>query len=286
MTGMRGWEQLGERTPDELVDARLELHWAAQIPAAVGNTLIEARPDWTHLAFTWDDELQALVSADVPGKSAFRAGIRPIDLELFLVDGTGRFVSERSLVGCTLDEGLAWTAGSIAKHTGRPPEELVLPDHVLPEHPTGSGEPFSFREPAEFEELARWFANADRLLREVKGSNAGASPVVCWPHHFDIATLIALDPGVEAEKARTVGVGMSPGDDTYPEPYFYVTPWPYPEGRPLPDLAGGGRWHVEGWTGAVLNGTRLVGASDQAELARAFLGSAVRESMALLNAGG
>lgn len=55
---------------------------------------------------------------------------------------------------------------------------------------------------------------------------------------------------------RSVGVGLSPGDSGYPEPYVYVTPWPYPTGE-LPALPWG-HWHTEGWTGAVLRGSALV----------------------------
>ena len=103
-----------------------------------------------------------------------------------------------------------------------------------------------------------------------------------WPHHFDVATLITLHPEANTQNVRTLGVGMSPGDATYEEPYFYVTPWPYPEVSELPDLDGGGRWHVEGWTGSVLIGTRIAMADDQPRQVDTFQDSALRESLALL----
>ena len=52
-------------------DARVQLHWAAQIPAGVGRTLIPPRADDSHTAFTWADG--ALWQEPVGGK---RAGIR------------------------------------------------------------------------------------------------------------------------------------------------------------------------------------------------------------------
>jgi predicted HAD superfamily phosphohydrolase YqeG len=61
-------------------------------------------------------------------------------------------------------------------------------------------------------ELANWFANADRALQFISARNKSASRVRCWPHHFDMDTV--LHPG----KKRTIGIGMSPGDDSYRQP--------------------------------------------------------------------
>ena len=96
-----------------------------------------------------------------------------------------------------------------------------------------------------------WFAAATSVLDPLAAAQPGASPVRVWPHHFDIATLVTLAEGV------SVGVGMSPGDGTYDAPYFYVTPWPYPETGALPELSRGARWHTDGWVGAVMPGSAL-----------------------------
>lgn len=39
--------------------------------------------------------------------------------------------------------------------------------------------------------MGRWFGNAHGVLTAVAGRNPDAPRVRCWPHHFDIATLIA-----------------------------------------------------------------------------------------------
>lgn len=77
---------------------------------------------------------------------------------------------------------------------------------------------------------------------------------------------------------------MSPGDSTYDEPYFYVTPWPYPEGATLQPLEFG-TWHTKGWTGAVLTGTKLV-SSSQHTTANAFVDAAIDCCLELLGASG
>ena len=56
----RGWRPVGTISPDALVDARLQLHHAAQLVAAVGATLLPPRPDDGHPNLGWigDDTLE------------------------------------------------------------------------------------------------------------------------------------------------------------------------------------------------------------------------------------
>ena len=119
---------------------------------------------------------------------------------------------------------------------------------------------------------------------ELVAGDPAASPVRCWPHHFDVGSLIALDADAEPEEARSIGVGFSPGDGSYDQPYFYVTPWPYPDTAALPTLEAGAEWHTGGWTGAVLTADRLISApheDQQAHVKRALQG-AIQASRVLL----
>src|SRR4029079_17809264 len=129
----------------------------------------------------------------------------------------------------------------------------------------------------------------DRAIAAVQADNPGASPVRCWPHHFDLATLLQLDGPAAGESGRSIGAGFSPGDGERQEPYLYVTPWPYPAEPALPTLAGGGSWHREGWLGAGLPASRIVGAGStgaQRRQVESFLDSAVAACRVLLAAGG
>ena len=124
------------------------------------------------------------------------------------------------------------------------------------------------------EELVRWFSAGAELLEEVKTFGGhGASDVLCWPHHFDLGIVIALDPP-GAEKQRSIGVGLSPGDHYYPQPYFYVNPYPAQKGAapqtPLPL----GHWHTDGFTGAVALGESIVRGEDGRGDVRQFLRAA------------
>ncbi len=95
---------------------------------------------------------------------------------------------------------------------------LELPSHEMPSHPLANGAPFSEGSPAARSELAAWFSNANSALRAAVAEQSGASLVRCWPHHFDVARLITLDPDEDSEEARSIGMGFSPGDDFYDEP--------------------------------------------------------------------
>ena len=72
------------------------------------------------------------------------------------------------------------------------------------------------------------------------------------------------------------------GDDSYAEPYWYVSPSPYPATHDLPPLTGGGHWHTTGWVGAALPASDYVEAADQRAQVAAFVESSVAACRRLL----
>jgi hypothetical protein len=271
---LASWKPLKDVPADELREARLQAHWAVQPLGAFGRALAEPRPDDSQTSLSWLDERGVFAGAETP--QGLRASLELKELELRLeADGEQETLA---LPGRTLTEALTWlTERGVERTGGKLQPALELPGYEMPEHPVGKGAPFVAV--AALEQLARWYGNAAAVAEMTRKSQAGASAVRCWPHHFDLATLIALDPeGTDAEKARTIGVGLSPGDGSYDEPYFYVTPWPRPDGSYLPELDGYGIWHTEDWVGAVLPASRLVelsSASDQVDRVRAFVDAAL-----------
>lgn len=272
------WKRLGTVSPSELSGARLQLHWAAQLVSAPGVSLLSPEEDYSHTNLVWDPELGVLSGRNV-GSVPLRAALVFEGLELLVLDAE-RERSSMRLAGHTVRRGLSWLAQELAGDDAA----LALPVHDMPSHPVGEGGVFSDAGARARSELAAWFANASSLILEVAADEATASPVRCWPHHFDVATLITLDAGVGAEEARSIGVGFSPGDGSYDQPYFYVTPWPYPDVTHLPSLSGDMDWHTSGWTGAVLTAERLVSVppGEQERTARRALGRAVAASRELL----
>lgn len=278
------FEPRGAPPPTALSNARVELHWAAQVVAAAGRALIAAAPDDSHTTLAWAPTGRLLVGGTTPRQ--LRLGLRPADLALVVVDATGTPQRELPLAGRTLEEALAWAAEIL----GAP--ALALPPHEMPAHAVARGGAFRGDDPDGRAELARWYATTDSLLRELAflppEARKQASPVRCWPHHFDIATLVKL-PHLPRAVERTIGVGLSPGDASHAEPYFYVTPWPYPESPVLPELPTGAAWNRNHWFGAVLTGGAIFSdleatAATRAKMVSGFLDAAVRASAALLAA--
>jgi len=244
------WQRLSN---DRFTDARLALHWAAQIPSAAGATLLAPREDASHAALAWDATRGALLSETgaallvEPFAIAFGAHTFPLD-------------------GLTLDAAIAKLADAV----GRGP--LARPTHELPDHPVGRGAPFVKPDARDLAELARWYGDAS-------GALSGTGVVRCWPHHFDIATLVVLDRDAPLEKARSIGAGMSPGDGSYAEPYFYVTPYPFRDDFALPSVAPGA-WRDSGWKGAVLRSAAVLEGQEAA--VTSFLEKALAASRAML----
>jgi hypothetical protein len=274
------WRGLGSVLPTQLSGARVELHWAAQLLSAPGTSLLPAETDYSHTNLGWDPRLEVLSGRHV-GPSSLQAALIFQDLQLLLLEN-GAERDSRRLAGCTMQEALGWLG---ERFTGER-AALVLPVHEMPSSPLGEGAPFDDAGGAERSELAAWFANATAALHAAVSDEPGASLVRCWPHHFDVASLITLDAGRDAEEARSIGVGFSPGDSSYAQPYFYVTPWPYPEADALPPLPHGARWHREGWTGAVFTGEQLIAErpARQSRVVQEVLSAAIAACRSVLGA--
>ena len=104
-------------------------------------------------------------------------------------------------------------------------------------------------------------------------TDAHAGAVRCWPHHFDIATLLNFEPA-EDGTARSIGIGLSPGDHHYHQPYVYVSPWPHLKAAGLPLLPPPGHWHTQEFVAAVMTGDQILALDDRRAGTLAFVRAA------------
>lgn len=275
------WKTLGPVAPAELAEARHHAHWAAQLIAAAGETHLEHLPDTSHTAMAWDDAQQALVGHPIEtGRAAIRLGLVLPTLTLRALDEDGGVLAERELGGLAVAEAYDQAAQLLAAAGGEAiGRELSHPGYDMPAHRLGEGARFEVNAVA-LGELSCWYANGSAKLDALARREA-ATDVLCWPHHFDIATLILEDRDADGAASRTIGVGLSPGDEAIDEPYWYVNHWPAREHPKLGALAAG-RWQTEGFLAAVLDGSELVRARDQEHTLDSFLDSAVAATRALL----
>ncbi len=266
---------LGAIAATQLGSAREQAHWAVQVIAAFGETFAPRAPDTSHQALRWLEGHRALGGVELAGRYPCRLALRVADLTLQLVDRQGAPHAELGLAGRTLAEAYAFAGDAVAAHTrGEYRARLRPPGFELPKHALADGA--RFERDAGLPELARWFEAADLLLGEHVARARRGSAVTCWPHHFDVASLIELRAGA------SVGFGMTPGDTETPEPYWYVNHTPRSAKAMLPPLAVG-VWVNTTWTGAVLRGSEVVAAGDahaQRALVERFLASAIEANQA------
>ena len=274
------WTRVGNVSPTALTDARLQSHHAVQIAVSAAISYIAARSDDSHTALTWIAALRALATEPITATHPVRIAVRVEDLTLHLINEKGLETRSFALSGQTVADAHAWLREVLAQTALDPGSFTARKHYTIPPHPVASGAAFSVGSGAEFRELADYWSNAAGLLTERAQAVDGAGPVRTWPHHFDIATLIQL-PGTGG---RTIGVGQSPGDKSYAEPYWYVGPYPYPPVTALPPLAGSGHWHTEGWVGAALPASDYVRAFDQRSQVTGFIDTAVAACRTLLGA--
>src|SRR6185312_325912 len=203
---MTAWQLTGSLAPASLAPARRELHAAVQLIAGAGS-LLPPRADDSHTSMSWHDG-SGFVGEPLPGEG-MRVGLEPAKLVLWVLDTDLHPVDELRLGGRTLADARHWLGGAL---TGRVATRKAIGSIELPEALSAERKAdAAFVEHVEAVELAAYYANANLLL--ARRASAG-SPVRCWPHHMDIAVLLA-----GPHDGQTIGVGMSPGDPSCNEPY-------------------------------------------------------------------
>jgi hypothetical protein len=271
-----GWRDLGGVSPATLVDARLQAHHAAQIIVSAAISYLPRRDDDSHTNLEWLPAQGVLGTNVIEPKRGWRLGLRIDGLELVALEA-GRERSTFPLHGKRLPDALVWLTNALTAAELDAARLTTEKHYEIPHHAVADGAAYDWHGGQPFRELAKVYHDASIITADLQERTPGASDPRCWPHHFDLATLITLQKASDGS-ARTIGVGLSPGDDSYAEPYFYVTPYPYPAAELLAPLDVG-HWHTAGWLGGVLTTSDLIGAAptSQHDRAKRFVNAAVVE---------
>lgn len=258
--------------PADLAPARAIAHRAAQHLTKAARANLAAQPDDSQSNLGWDSGRRAFLSQPVDGKYV---GMSFAPLTLFILDGNQEVRSlplegkSDALAGHWLDERLAELSLNKAS-------DITLP-YELPEDVAAVERYHNVTDDKGLSALAAWFDAAATTLTDFVAANAairpGPSPVRCWPHHFDIATYVSIETG-DPETARGMGVGLSPGDQGYNEPYLYINPWPHLDANALPDAVSPGHWHIEGYVGLIATASELSTTGNIDMAITKFVGSA------------
>lgn len=253
---------------DQLHNARRLSHSVVQWASRAARANLAAADDDSHSSLSFHRVHNALLSQGMGAGGSYQIGFSFSDLALlWLSDGA---VHDVQCIRALTDPELgAWCDQRLASHGLAPTGEAVMPYAV---------EALDYAQfqdsdiDAELACLAAWYAWADEGLEALVATHGSAAitlPAIrCWPHHFDLATLFVLEEG-DPETARSVGVGLSPGDGSYAEPYLYCTPWPTPSS--LPEAPSPWSWHSEGFTSLVCVASAIAADTDrEALLTEAF----------------
>ncbi|MEM7001672.1 MAG: hypothetical protein AAF529_12865 [Pseudomonadota bacterium] len=257
-------DELGTVDPNQLVHARAQAHQACQWASKAARANLVARPDDSHSNFGWSPDLGALVTESLDADRALQAGFSfaagellwlrhgQVEATLAIADREDRELS------IWLDEHLAGASLSLTEDAHMP---YALEEQV-PYEPC----------PDEMQSLGQWFDSGFAALASVRNEflNAvfSAAQPRCWPHHFDVGMLLLLEDA-DPETARSVGLGLSPGDASFAQPYYYCNPWPVPAAETLGQAPAGFHWHTQGFTSLIALASDLDVESPHADMLRA-----------------
>jgi hypothetical protein len=280
------WMPLRGIDQRRLSEARLQAHYAVQWLGRAARAYVPPQPDDEHTNLGWDGALDGFTTH--PLKDGAWLSLKITDLTLALHVGEGRTqVQSFSLDGRSDAQARQWLseqlgAQGLDAHALDAPSPYEMPAHAISQGaaygPGGLSDALA--------ELAAWFANAALLIgsiqRQMIGRKLAASPARCWPHHFDLATLTTL-PARSPDATRYVGAGLSPGDEYYDEPYFYVSVYPEPDPAALPSLPTLGHWHLRDFVAAVATAHKILAAKNPQAETDEFLRAAVDGAIKILS---
>lgn len=280
------WRPLRSIDNGRLREARLQAHYAVQWLARVARGYIPPQPDDGHTSLIWVGSLSGFMTQ--PLKNGMRLSLQVSNLTLALHESDALAgVQSFSLSGRSNAQARQWVGEHLSKQNF---DTLALdadPPYEIPAHAIAEGAVYDAASSADaLIELAAWFANAESLLSQIHkqmiARKLAASPVCCWPHHFDLATLTTLSKS-PANETGYVGVGLSPGDGYYDEPYFYVSVYPKPDPAALPTLPMFGHWHTHEFMAAIVPAHKIVAEKNQKAETDEFLRCAVDIALKILS---
>ena len=246
---------LGSVPPNKLQDARLQLHYAAQVLAATCDTALPHRDDDSHTALGWSDAHHALVTETLPGQ--LRLGLALSDLIILVIGADDQMTHKIPLNSLAMGDAIQQLKTILEPSSPSHYANGITPrDYDMPPHNIANGAAFSYQHPEPFQEVALYFELAYHSLAGVTKHMPGAGPIRVWPHHFDMASLVILEGDPTAGKS--VGLGFSPGDANIAQPYFYVLPWPVEKGASLPEAGKRFHWEQKHFVGLVMEADEVL----------------------------
>ena len=284
---------LRSTSPTRLGDARAEAHRAIQLVAQTALANLEPAGDDSHTNFGWSPLDRTFRSQPLETASGERSVVALSLVPLALaLERNQRPVARLDLAGRSIEEAQSWLDDSLIGAELHPTAGIELP-YELPAEVIRVQRLGHAGATEGLPALASWFDLIHSILvpfmSDIPGGDRPAdprgtgprglspSPIRCWPHHFDLATFVSVTSA--ATEGAGVGIGLSPGDENYAQPYIYVNAWPHLADDGLPDIPAPGRWHTDEFVGAVATGEEILEFEAPCEAVEHFIRSAFDVSL-------
>lgn len=219
-------------------NTRRALHHAAQVVGGVRRVAIDPLPNWAHLGlFVTSDGLTTgptpvgALTLNLMRQSVEYQADQHTPVEIGLA-GHNQVTLTDAVLKALLDAGY-----NITLDREKLADESAF--NINPGHAAGYAQALHTM----FTALARFRA---RLIGPM-------SPMIVWPHGFDLSFLWFSGAGMEEDKDPHMNFGFSPGSPGLERPYIYSYVWPRPDGLTALALPAPARWHTEGWVGVVID---------------------------------
>jgi hypothetical protein len=212
--GRSDWRPLRGIDQRRLSMARLQAHHAAQWLARAARAYVPPQPDDGHTNLGWSNTFDGFATHLMQGGTCLSLKIADLTLVLHSDERT---IQSFSLDGRTDAQARQWLGEQLGAR-GLDARALdASSPYEMPAHAVTQCGAYGVEDVADaLVELAAWFANAEyslvRVQRQMIGRKLTVSDVRCWPHHFDLATLISF-PTRGTDVTGYVGAGLSPGDE-------------------------------------------------------------------------
>ncbi len=251
------WEHASFDDKDRISSIKAQLHHVLQSCSAFGRHYLPASEEDENAVISWVPEEKIMVGKWVESESGL---VRPgldISSKTLIFQRENAETSSLDIQGNSFAQLMMWLEGQ-AGESGLSVDKFSadLP-YELPKYDTQKGSPFLLEDDEALEALLSLYHNAFLLCSNLRGKFSNVSEVRIWPHHFDLAISVKLKESGNADTSTYLGIGFSPGDDHYDEPYFYTNSWPFADDALLRDLSNG-HWHIDDWVGGVLTLNELV----------------------------
>ena len=233
----------------------------AQLVSAIKGKLIPHQKNWEEFSLKVYSE--GFTSSAIPIQT--QSGIEALDLNINLIEhklkisfkNFGHEISFEQSTIALFTSKFVEKLNSYGIETAKQDDKFYLNENLT-------------YDKFESEKLWNLFRQVYFLFLKFRGTTLfEASNINFWPHHFDLALLLFSGKLIDGQEPSNwdysreqMNFGLSSGDSRIPQPYFYVTAYPFDEKLLKMELPKYAEWHTQGWQGLVIKINQLENLSE------------------------